>query len=414
MGTHTPACHCAAPSSGQRFGRPTWLAEVPGGGSAGRIGRPTPPPSRTAAKGSASSFRPAPRACHFSWPNRPAETAGDGVGRLVWPTETAVGRFTLDDKLPTSAHCVACSTQGEGGRECLALHTQGGPHTRRFVATVGVLLFKGGAGVGPRVERSELQRRFGCPYTRQCIHKAVHTQGGAHTRWSVATARVLLLKGGAGVGRPHTRRCIHKAVHTQGGLWPPQESCYLRGVRGLACVERSVPKKVWGGGVRKGRGGGNFVHTPHRWVFLLQEARGVGGVSERAGTSAGRNTAAWQFGRIFGQNNWRQSRRSEPAGRDRRWPLHFRPSRHRRRASPPFHSDELAPGPWAPSREPFGCLKGVGWALVGPLRQKGSTHYERVPFRPDTHLPRICGGRQHFVGCRIEEHIASRAQMLPC
>ena len=36
-----------------------------------------------------------------------------------------------------------------------AVHTQGGAHKRRFVATAGVMLFKGGAGAGPRVERSE-------------------------------------------------------------------------------------------------------------------------------------------------------------------------------------------------------------------------------------------------------------------
>ena len=67
------------------------------------------------------------------------------------------------------------------------------------MAAVGVLLFKGGARAGPRVQQSELQARFGYP----------HTEGGQ-------------------------RGCAHKAVHTQGGLWPPQESCYLRGVRGLA------------------------------------------------------------------------------------------------------------------------------------------------------------------------------------
>ena len=37
-----------------------------------------------------------------------------------------------------------------------AVHTQGGAHTRRSVATAGVLLFKGGAGASPLVERSEL------------------------------------------------------------------------------------------------------------------------------------------------------------------------------------------------------------------------------------------------------------------
>ena len=36
-----------------------------------------------------------------------------------------------------------------------AVHTQGGTHKRRSVATAGVMLFKGGAGSGPRVERSE-------------------------------------------------------------------------------------------------------------------------------------------------------------------------------------------------------------------------------------------------------------------
>ena len=41
-----------------------------------------------------------------------------------------------------------------------AVHTQGGAHTRRCTqkavcSSAGVLLFKGGAGAGPRVERSE-------------------------------------------------------------------------------------------------------------------------------------------------------------------------------------------------------------------------------------------------------------------
>ena len=75
------------------------------------------------------------------------------------------------------------------------------------MATAGVLLFKGGAGAGPRVERIEPKQGV----VWRSTHKAVHTQGGAHTR-----------------------RCTHKAVHTQGGLWPPQKSCYLRGMWGLA------------------------------------------------------------------------------------------------------------------------------------------------------------------------------------
>ena len=54
-----------------------------------------------------------------------------------------------------------------------AVHTQGGAHTRRSVAAAGVLLFKGGARAGPLVERSELQARFGYPHTRR--YKGVRT-----------------------------------------------------------------------------------------------------------------------------------------------------------------------------------------------------------------------------------------------
>ena len=57
----------------------------------------------------------------------------------------------------------------------------------RFVATAGVLLFKG-------------------PQARRYTHKAVHTQGGAHKRRSVATAGVLSFKG------PQTGQCTQKAV----------------------------------------------------------------------------------------------------------------------------------------------------------------------------------------------------------
>ena len=61
------------------------------------------------------------------------------------------------------------------------MHTQGGAYTRWSVATAGVMLFKG-------------------PQARWCTQKAVHTQGSAHKRWSVATAGVMLFKGGAGAG----------------------------------------------------------------------------------------------------------------------------------------------------------------------------------------------------------------------
>ena len=74
------------------------------------------------------------------------------------------------------------------------MHTQGGAHIGRSVATAGILILKGGVGAGPQVEQSEpKQGEVG-----QSRHKAVHAQGGAHTRQSVATARVFLFKGGAG------------------------------------------------------------------------------------------------------------------------------------------------------------------------------------------------------------------------
>ena len=87
----------------------------------------------------------------------------------------------------------------------------------------------------------------------------MHTQGGTHERRPVATAGVMLFKG------PQARWCTHKAEHTKGGLWPPQESCYLRGHRqGGAHTRRCSQKAVYqrkgpggvGGGGCSGRAGG--------------------------------------------------------------------------------------------------------------------------------------------------------------
>ena len=49
-------------------------------------------------------------------------------------------------------------------------------------------------------EVSRSKGRFGSPRARRCMHQVVHTQGGAHTRRSVATARVLLFKDGVEAG----------------------------------------------------------------------------------------------------------------------------------------------------------------------------------------------------------------------
>ena len=57
-----------------------------------------------------------------------------------------------------------------------AVHTEGGAYNRRSVATAGVMLLTG-----------LLARR----YTK----KAVHTEGGTHKRRFVATGGVMLLKG---------------------------------------------------------------------------------------------------------------------------------------------------------------------------------------------------------------------------
>ena len=129
-----------------------------------------------------------------------------------------------------------------GGSHTRPVHTQGGAHKRRFVATASVLLFQRGLReAGPRIEPSEPSCRGkfwqfthkGGAHTRRCTHKALHTQGGAHNTWSVASAGVLLCKRGregwlpasseAGRGKgsfgsSHTRRCTHKAVHTTGSL----------------------------------------------------------------------------------------------------------------------------------------------------------------------------------------------------
>ena len=125
-------------------------------------------------------------------------------------------------------------------------------------------------------------KRFGCVHTRRCIHKLVHTQDGAPTRQSVATARVMLFKG------PQARRYTHNAVHPQGTAHCGQLGAYC----------------------------------PRTWVLLFQEAHGVGGVSERAGSSAGRNTA-----RRCGPDFRPKSSAAVSAGRHRHWLLHFRPSR---------------------------------------------------------------------------------------
>ena len=64
-------------------------------------------------------------------------------------------------KGPQARQCTQKAEHTKGGLwppqgSCyLRGHRQGGTHTKRSVATAGVMLFEGGAGAGPRVERSE-------------------------------------------------------------------------------------------------------------------------------------------------------------------------------------------------------------------------------------------------------------------
>ena len=123
----------------------------------------------------------------------------------------------------------------------------------------------------------------GGTYTRRYIHKAGHTQGGTHKRRSVAVQESCYLKGVRGLapassaasrlhsrsGGAHTRRYIHKAGHTQGGTHKRrsvavQECCYLKGVRGLAPASSAASRM-------HGRTGG--AHT-RRYIHKAGHTQG--------------------------------------------------------------------------------------------------------------------------------------------
>ena len=96
----------------------------------------------------------------------------------------------------------------------------------------------------------------------RCTHKAVHAQGGAHTRWPVATAVVLLFKGGAGVGpRVELSRepFVPFAKVHRGGGWRcrgAQGGVLARGRGELSATEA---QRGWGEvGANEVHGGGEF------------------------------------------------------------------------------------------------------------------------------------------------------------
>ena len=118
-----------------------------------------------------------------------------------WPphrAKRAVAGGWLVLRRPGGTHTRQCTHKAE--------HAQGGAHKRRSVANARVLLFKRGAGLAPASSEASRSRGLvGAPQARRYTHKAVHTQGGAHKGRSVATARVLLFQRGAGVG-PRVKR----------------------------------------------------------------------------------------------------------------------------------------------------------------------------------------------------------------
>ena len=80
----------------------------------------------------------------------PTRRAGGGGGGGGWRTLHTKCHPVYPCALP-----VYLPTMG------IPVQTEGGAHARPFVATAGVLLFKGGAGAGPRVECSEPWRLDG-------------------------------------------------------------------------------------------------------------------------------------------------------------------------------------------------------------------------------------------------------------
>ena len=208
--------------------------------------------------------------------------------------------------------------------------------------------------------------RQGGAHITRCTHKAVHTKGGL---WPPQESCYL---GGHRQGGTHITRCTHKAVHTKGGLWPPQESCYFTGHRQGGTHNNAV----------RPQGG---AHT--RWsvatagVMLFKGPQGGGGVAFSRGTwGGGCIGTSRQFGQpdrrpavsagfsaeIFGGGLGRPISAGRTAARRFGRPtpplatsLSAEP--HRRRASPPFHSE--LPG-WVSCT----CRVMTGWFsyCIGP------------------------------------------------
>ena len=92
----------------------------------------------------------------------------------------------------------------------------------------------------------------------RCAHKAAHSQGGAHTRWSVATARILLFKGFWGLVPASSEAsclfCLPK--YTVGGLALPRGT-------GAGVGANEAQGGGGGGGVGPHGGGGVGANEAH-------------------------------------------------------------------------------------------------------------------------------------------------------
>ena len=121
-------------------------------------------------------------------PIRPNHPGGEG-GLALMRRTGSVWRTGGANKAHGGRGVGANKARSGVGWRCThkSVHTQGGAHTRLSVATAGILLFKGGCRGWPpcRAKRAEVINV--CGKGRRCTHKAVHRQGGAHTRQSVAT-----------------------------------------------------------------------------------------------------------------------------------------------------------------------------------------------------------------------------------
>ena len=149
------------------------------------------------------------RKAEFAPPSPPANAGrADGVPRLTnqMRRKPAMRHSSRLPRPAAGGSWAKVEAGGGGGR--VGIHTKRVAHTRLCIrktrpsmAPARVLLVKAGAGAGRQFERSDRpvqQREPRQGHFWRCTHKVVHAQGVAHTTRFVSTAGVLFLKGGCG------------------------------------------------------------------------------------------------------------------------------------------------------------------------------------------------------------------------